>query len=274
MIKQQPGIVTIIQTRRDSSRLPDKVLMSLAGKPLFVRQAERVQASLLCGTVVIATTTSSADDLIEYICRKEGLKCFRGHATDLIDRHYKAAKQHHADVVVKIPSDCPLISPSIIDAVIGYYLENNNVYDFVSNLHPATYPDGNDVEVMSMETLEDAWVNAMKPFEREHTTPYFWEQPGKFNIGNIVMENGQDLSMLHRWTIDYKEDYCFIKKVFNELYSVNPLFSYKDILQLLQKRPDIYNINSGLAGVNWYRHHLDELKTITSSQTKMLQQEL
>ncbi len=272
MNKQQPNIVTVIQTRRGSSRLPDKVLMCLAGKPLFVRQAERIQAAVFCGTVVIATTTDTGDDLIEYICSKEGLKCFRGNATDLIDRHYKAAKQYNADIVVKIPSDCPLISPEIIDNVIGHYLENSSVYDFVSNLHPATYPDGNDVEVMSMEALEDAWLNACKPFEREHTTPYFWEQPEKFSIGNVVMENNEDLSMLHRWTIDYKEDYFFIKKVFNELYSVNALFSYKDILWLLQKREDIYNINAKLAGVNWYRHHLSELKTVSSSQTKMIEQ--
>ena len=272
MIKQQPNIVTVIQTRRGSSRLPDKVLLCVAGKPLFVRQAERVQASLLCGTVVIATTTETNDDLIEYICRKEGLRCFRGNATDLIDRHYKAALQYNADIVVKIPSDCPLISPEIIDNVIGYYLDNSNRFHFVSNLHPATFPDGNDVEVMGIDVLEDAWLNAAKPFEREHTTPYFWEQPEKFSIGNVVMGTGEDFSMLHRWTIDYKEDYCFIKKVFNELFSSNPLFSYKDVLRLLQKRPDIYNINSKLAGINWYRHHLDELKTVSAPQTKMLEQ--
>jgi len=272
MIQQQPNIVTVMQTRRGSSRLPDKVLMCVAGKPLFVRQAERMMVSVLCGTVVVATTTDSIDDLIEYICKKEGLKCFRGHPTDLIDRHYKAAKYYDADIVVKIPSDCPLISPEIIDRVIGYYLENNNIFDFVSNLHPATYPDGNDVEVMSITALEDAWLHATKPFEREHTTPYIWERPDRFNVGNVRMENGEDLSMLHRWTIDYKEDFYFIKKVFNELFSVNPLFSYKDVLLLLKKREDIYRINSQLAGVNWYRHHLDELKTVTPQQTKILEQ--
>jgi spore coat polysaccharide biosynthesis protein SpsF len=271
MIEQQ-NIVTVMQTRRGSSRLPDKVLMCIAGKPLFVLQAERIMASALCGTFVVATTTDSSDDLIEYICNKEGLKCFRGNPTDLIDRHYKAALQYNAGVVVKIPSDCPLISPGIIDTVIGFYLENSTRYNFVSNLHPATYPDGNDVEVMSIEALEDAWLHADKPFEREHTTPFFWERPGQFKIGNVIMENGADLSMQHRWTIDYKEDFNFIKKVFNELYSGNPLFSYKDILLLLQKRDDIYRINSQLAGVNWYRHHLDDLKTITPGQTKILEQ--
>ncbi len=268
----QPNIVTVIQTRKGSSRLPGKVLMPLAGKTLFVRQAERVLASKLCGTVVIATTTDTGDDIIEEISKQEGFECFRGDTLDVLDRHYQAGLKYNSNVVIKIPSDCPLIDPKIIDRVIAYYLDNKQSFDYVSNLHPATYPDGNDVEVMSMGALEAAWKNADKLFEREHTTPYIWERPEKFNIGNVVMENGKDYSMIHRWTIDYYEDYLFIKSVFEELYPHDPLFSCQDILNLLQKREDIYNINHKFAGVNWYRNHLDELKTVSAEQTKIIEQ--
>ncbi len=263
------GIVTVIQTRCGSSRLPGKVLMPLAGKPLFVRQVERVKAAQLSGTVVVATTTEAVDDPITEICAQEGLECFRGHPYDLLDRHYQAALKYNGQIVLKIPSDCPLIDPQIIDRVIAYYLSNRDKFDFVSNLHPATYPDGNDVEIMGMAVLEDAWKYAAKNFEREHTTPYFWENPEKFRIGNVTMEGRLDYSMLHRWTIDYKEDYLFIKAVFEELYPLNPLFSCFDIIHLLEKRSDIYQINHQLAGVNWYRNHLDELKTVSAAQTKI-----
>jgi spore coat polysaccharide biosynthesis protein SpsF len=262
-------VVTIIQTRRGSTRLPDKILMPLRGKPLFIRQAERVQAAHLCGQIVIATTMDANDDPIESICRQEGLECFRGHALDLLDRHYRAAIQYQADTVVKIPSDCPLIDPGVIDRVIGYYLEQEGDYDFVSNLHPASFPDGNDVEVLSFGVLETAWRESVRPMEREHTTPFIWERPGRFRIGNVRMEGGADLSMTHRWTIDYAEDYRFIKAVFDELYPSNALFGMKEILDLVGRRPDIYAINSTLAGVNWYRHHLDELTTVNEGQTKM-----
>lgn len=266
---QEWGIVTVVQTRCGSSRLPGKVLMPLAGKPLFVRQVERVKAAKLSGTVVVATTTEAVDDPIAEVCRQEGIPCFRGDALDLLDRHYKAALQYNGNIVIKIPSDCPLIDPQIIDKVIGFYLANRHQYDFVSNLHPATYPDGNDVEIMSMPLLEEAWKNATKNFEREHTTPWFWEQPERYRIGNVTMEGGKDYSMLHRWTIDYKEDYLFIKAVFEELYPLNPLFSCLDIIHLLKNRGDIYQINHKLAGVNWYRNHLDELKTVSAEQTKI-----
>jgi len=267
------NIVTVVQTRMGSSRLPGKALMPLMGKPLFVQQVRRMRAAALAGKIVVATTTDVTDDIIEITCISEDIPCYRGHATDLLDRHYQAALQYQADVVLKIPSDCPLIDPAVIDRVIGYYLENRHRYDYVSNLHPATYPDGNDVEIMPFAVLENAWKHAHRPLEREHTTPYIWEHPEKFRIGNVVMEGDVDHSMNHRFTIDYAEDYHFIKAVYEALYERNPFFSVTDILTLLEERKDIFFINQQWAGVNWYRHHLDELKTITPDQTKILEAE-
>jgi spore coat polysaccharide biosynthesis protein SpsF len=271
-VKEQ-HILAIIQTRRGSTRLPDKVVMPLQGKPLFVRQAERVKVARLCGRVVIATTVLPEDDVVAEICREEGLDCYRGDPYDLLDRHYQAALHYGAGVVIKIPSDCPLIDPVIIDKVIGYWLEHSGEYDFVSNLHPATWPDGNDVEVMALQALEIAWREADRHMEREHTTPYMWERPERFRNGNVTMEGGLDYSMTHRFTIDYEADYRLIRAVFDELYPKDPLFGVEAIIALLERRPDLYEINAHLAGVNWYRLHLDELKTVGAAQTNLTIQE-
>lgn len=267
-------IVTIIQVRRGSSRLPDKVFRPLGGKSLFVRQVERVRAAKLVGKVVVATTMDAADDLVWTACQEEGWECYRGHGTDLLDRHYQAAVKYGADTVIKIPGDCPLIDPVVIDQVIGYYLENASSYDYVSNLHPATWPDGNDVEIMSLAALEEAWMNATKLFEREHTTPYIWERPEMFRIGNVEMEGGVNYSMTHRLTIDYEEDYQFIKAVWDELHPVKEMFGVGDIIALMDSRHEISGINRHLAGVNWYRNHLGELKTVEAGQTRFASNEL
>ena len=219
---------------------------------------------------MVSTTVYKEDDKIENICNKEGIYCYRGNSTDLLDRHFQTAKLFQADVVVKIPSDCPLIDPAIIDKVIGYFLQHQGLFDYVSNLHPASYPDGNDVEVVTMQALSDVWKNAERNLEREHTTPYLWENPDKFNIGNVKLEEDADYSMSHRWTIDYPEDYEFIKRVYDALYPINPLFTMQDILELLHKQPELMKINGHLAGINWYRNHLDELKTVSKNQTKII----
>jgi len=264
------NIVTVIQARTGSSRLPNKIFLPLSNAPLLYRMYERVAASKLRGTIIIATTTDKNDDQVEELCKEYQLNCFRGHPTDLLDRHYQAAKLLTADAVVKIPSDCPLIDPNIIDKVLQFYIDNSDKYDFVSNLHPPTYPDGNDVEIMSFEALKDALENAKLELEREHTTPYFWENPDRFRIGNVVWETGLDYSMSHRFTIDYEKDYNFIKQVYDELYPINNKFTLKDIFYLLERKPDIKKINEEYCGVNWYRNHLSELKTITSDQTKLI----
>jgi len=267
-LKTSPKIVTVIQARTGSSRLPRKVMLPVASKPLILRMYERVSYSRYAGKIIIAITEDEIDNQLLKLCKQNNLNLFRGNSLDLLDRHYKAAKENNAEVVIKIPSDCPLIDPEIIDKVILYYINSKEKYDFVSNLHPASYPDGNDVEVMSFKSLENAWINAKIDFEREHTTPYIWENPDKFRIGNVVWETGLDYSMTHRFTIDYKEDYEFIKRVYDELYEKNYKFSLLDILELLEKKPEIKKINQMYVGVNWYRNHLNELKTISPEQTK------
>lgn len=263
-------VVTVVQARMGSSRLPGKVLKPLAGKPLLIRMIERVKASKYCGVVAAAITYEKNDDLLAEICKEHQIEFFRGHPTDLLDRHLNTGKLFGADAVVKIPSDCPLIDPEIIDKVIKFYLNDPGSYDYVSNLHPATYPDGNDVEIFSMECLEEVWEKADRKLEREHTTPYFWENPDKYRIGNVTWETGLDYSMSHRFTIDYEEDYLFIKSVYDELYNEKEIFKLNDILDLLDRRPELKKINQKYAGVNWYRDHINELKTVTVQNTKIL----
>ncbi len=263
------NIITLIQTRTGSTRLPAKVLLPLGGKPLFIRMVERVRQASFSGKVVIATTYDANDDIIEQICSTEAIPCFRGHPLDLLDRHYQAAVRYGADAVVKIPSDCPLIDVQAIDRVLAFFITHIERFDYVSNLHPATYPDGNDVEVFTIDALKTAWTYARRWLEREHTTPYMWENPERFRIGNVHWETGLDYSMSHRWVLDYKEDYELIQAVYNALADNDQCFSIGAILSFLEKNPSIRKLNERYAGVNWYRHHLDELKTINPEQTRI-----
>ena len=260
-------ILIIIQARTSSSRLPGKVLLPLLGETLLCRMTERVRQIRHEATLVIATSLQPEDDAIAQEASRLNLACYRGSLHNLLERHYQAARQYGADLVLKIPSDCPLIDPLVIDRVLDFYFANPG-FDYVSNLHPATWPDGNDVEIMTMPCLEKTFSQATRPLELEHTTPYIWENPDKFRIGNVTWDTGLDYSMSHRFTIDYPQDYAFVKAVFEELYPQKEDFSCQDILDLLKKKHEIYALNAEFAGVNWYRHHLGELKTISPGMTK------
>ncbi|TFF37238.1 cytidylyltransferase domain-containing protein [Mucilaginibacter psychrotolerans] len=266
----QDKIVIVIQARMGSSRLPGKVMLPILGQSLLARMIERLHMVKHPVTLVVATSVNEADDVIAQEAEALGVACYRGSENNLLDRHYQAALLLDATVVLKIPSDCPMIDPAAIDAALEYFFAAGSRFDYISNLHPATWPDGNDVEIMTMQCLTHAHQQATRQLELEHTTPYIWENPEQFRIGNIAWETGLDYSMSHRFTIDYQEDYEFIKAVFEALYPSKTEFPCADILNLLEQRPDIMAINSAYAGVNWYRHHLDELKTIDAGQTKTI----
>jgi spore coat polysaccharide biosynthesis protein SpsF len=262
-------VVVVVQARMSSTRLPGKVLMSLAGAPLLERVVGRIRAARTRLQVVVATTTDADDAEIRSLCRWLNVPCVSGHPTDLLARHLQAARQMEADVVVKIPSDCPLIDPEVIDRVLGTFLDDPTRYDYVSNLHPATWPDGNDVEVMPVAALERAGREAQRPHEREHTTPFLWDQPDRFRIGNVTWDSGLDLSMSHRFTVDYPEDIEFVEAVYDALcLRCGPHFGTGDILAFLKNRPDIFALNARYAGVNWYRHHLGDLRTVGPADTR------
>jgi spore coat polysaccharide biosynthesis protein SpsF len=256
-------VVGVVQARMGSTRLPGKVLLEVAGAPMLERMVERLLFARTLTEVVVGTTSDAIDDPLRALCARRGWPCVSGHPTDLIDRHLQAAPD--ADVVVKIPSDCPLIDPRIVDRVVGEFLAAPGAYDYLSNLHPASYPDGNDVEVMPRASLELAFHEARRPHEREHTTPFLWDDPARFRIGNVTFD--RDLAMSHRLTVDYPADYALVKALFAALHRPGQAFSLEEILDFLDEHPEVRALNRHLCGVNWYRHHLDELRTVGAADT-------
>ena len=85
-------VVTIIQARMGSTRLPGKVMKDLGGDTVLARVVHRVRRAKLSGEVIIATTTKPADDLIVKECERLSVSCFRGEETDVLDRYYRAAE--------------------------------------------------------------------------------------------------------------------------------------------------------------------------------------
>lgn len=237
----------LIQARVGSSRLPGKVMMPLKGRAVLERMWERVTGIRTTARFGIITSTESSDDVVETLCRNIGAPCYRGSRDDLLDRHYKAWREWGGEAIVKIPSDCPLIDPAVIDRVLQSY---RPTLDYLSNLHPQSYPDGNDVEVFSYGALETAWREATLPHEREHTTPFFWDNPKRFVLANVTAD-GPDLSKTHRYTLDYSEDYELIKIIFESLYPVNRLFGVEDIIRLLDNNPDLKRLNAKHHGYHW-----------------------
>jgi spore coat polysaccharide biosynthesis protein SpsF len=110
--------VIIVQARMTSTRLPGKVMKPIRNKPMLEYQLERLARVERTDALVVACTTNKADTPIVELCRRLGVEVFRGSEEDVLLRYYGAAKAHGAEVIVRVTSDCPLIDPQVIDAVI------------------------------------------------------------------------------------------------------------------------------------------------------------
>ena len=250
----------ILQARMKSSRLPGKVMREVCGKPVLWHIVERIKRCKTTDLTIVATSINSADDIIVNLCQKNGFNYFRGSEHDVLDRYCQAARHYGIDVVVRFTADNALIDPGVSDETIRHFLDNADRCDFVSNAHPPSYPAGLDTEVVSFPALETAWKEAREPFQREHVLPFIWDQPERFRLGNVVCEH--DIWMTERWTMDYPEDYEFIKAVFNGIYPYKPDFGMYDVFRFLDEHPEIRQINRKHAGINWYRLVPDKLRTV------------
>lgn len=204
----------------------------------YVVQRTRAAASL--DGVVVATTIEPADNSIVDFCRDYGVKYFRGSENDVLDRYYKAACQHDAEVVVRITSDCPLIDPGIIDKTVRALL--NEQPDYASNCLVRTYPRGLDTEVMSFRALELAWREASEPYQRTHVTPYIYENPERFRILSVT---GDEEHSAYRWTVDTPEDLELVRALCARLQDEK--FLWGDVVNLMKCDPQLAEINRSVA---------------------------
>jgi len=242
MKSRKMKIACIIQARTGSTRLPKKILKKILGKEILIHVIERVLNSKKIDEIIVATTNNIQDIQIEKLIERYNnprVKIFRGSEEDVLDRYYQAAKKEGTNVIVRITSDCPLIDWEIIDKIIQEFLKGD--YDYVSNvLDKRTFPRGLDVEVFSFDVLKRMWKEFHEKKGREHVTAHIRENKNKFRTKNV--ENKINLSNL-RWTLDEIDDLRFIKRVYEELYIKNKKFKTNDVLDLLNKKPELIKIN-------------------------------
>lgn len=215
--------------------------MPIVGKPMLELMVERLRRARTVDQLVVATTDRPADDPIAELCVRLGVGVFRGSEDDVLARVLGAARAYGADVIVETTGDCPLHDPALVDKVVADFRIGGA--DFVGNILPYTTPRGTDVRVFRTDALEEIDLSSSDPADHEHVSLHFWEHPEKYRLRNVETALPGDASTL-RLTVDTREDFELVKSIFEELYPANEEFTLFDILELLQRRPELAAINS------------------------------
>jgi glutamate-1-semialdehyde 2,1-aminomutase len=232
-------VVAIVQARVGSTRLPNKVMKPICGRPMIELLLARLSRSQDIDEVVVATSADARNLPLVELVHKLGYRCIQGSENDVLDRFVQSGRAAGADIVVRITGDCPLLDPDLVDACIRKFRDSG--VDYLSNAAPPTFPDGLDTEVFRFDALEQAARDTQHPFDREHVTPYLRES-GKFSNGSL--QGDRDLSNL-RWTVDEPTDFMVVSHVFAH-FAPDIYFSWQDVLALQEQKPALFAANKQL----------------------------
>lgn len=235
-------IFVIIQARIGSSRLPEKVMRKILGKPLIGYLLDRVCNAKKVDKVILATTTKTEDDYLSEYVESLGFNVFRGSEDDVLSRYYhalcefKSGSDNH-NAVVRITGDCPLIDPGLIDKVVQTYQDKKADYVALSE----DFAEGLDVEIFSESLLVEAFKEAKLPSEREHVALFFHNNKSLFNIYRI--KNKTDDSR-YRITVDEPQDFEVVKAIIEYFSKVGEEMNTRNIKKYLDGNPDVFNLNA------------------------------
>ena len=236
----------IIQARLNSNRLKGKILKKIDNKEILSIMIDRLKK--FKNKLIINISKKNSKKIIN-LCKKKRVKYFLGSDLNVLKRYYECARFFKARNIVRIPSDCPLIDPTVIEKGLNIFFKND--YDYVTNLSPPTYIDGNDVEIMDYKTLKEMHLKATSKMDREHVTTYLRKNLNNYKYKNFKSKKNN--SSKFRLTLDYKEDLEVIKSV---VINLGIHVKYIKILNFLKKNKKISLLNKKYIGTMWYQKKL------------------
>ena len=210
-----------------SNRLPGKILMNIAGRPLLGRVIDRVKGAKEVTKLIVATSINKEDDAIEDFCINERIDCFRGNLENVYKRFKEIVLKEKVENFIRISGDSPLIDSELIDLAVKFSYKEK--YDLITNIFPRTFPKGQSIEIISSIPFIKLEDFKMTLEQKEHVTKYFYDNAEKFNLKNLkssinlsdlnfCVDTPEDLKRIE--TIFLKEDFKQIKLAhfFNNTY--------------------------------------------------------
>lgn len=237
-------IIAVIQARMSSQRLPGKVLATLAGVPMLEHVVDRVRRARHIDRVIVATSVDGSDDPIAKYCQEHDIPVYRGALDDVLGRFAGAVRETDASTIVRVTGDDPLMDPYVIDQCIERF--QRGAYDYLANTVAdcSTFPRGLDFEVFSRDALERADSEASRDYEREHVTPYIWENSSSaFRIGP-ALEAPPEYRADFRLTVDHPEDMALIRKIYEIFYKKGEIIPVPEVIAFLKKHPELAALNA------------------------------
>ncbi len=237
----KPKVAAIIQARMGSSRLPGKVLMSIAGKPVLWHIIHRLRKCRNVDVIAIATSEKATDDPVVEFARTENVIAIRGPEENVLQRYFLAAAQIDPDVIVRVTGDAPLVDPGLIDELVGTLIREDADYccgdPSIPSIHEGFSPFSRRALNRLLNEASD------DPVAIEHVTAYFKEHPEKFRCVHFVVPKEHRFHGT-RMSVDTPADLRFMNELYARLGVPAGEAEIAEVVRILNEQPDLLNINS------------------------------
>jgi len=239
--KEPKNKAIFITVRTSSTRLPKKCLLEINGKKNIDFLIERMKHSKKADMIVVCTTTNPADDILESIANKQGIKCFRGSEEDKLERWRGAAEKFDVKYVVTADGDDLLCSPELID--MGFEQLEKDGCDFIEEKPGANVPIGAFTYGIKVSALQK--VCEIKGSDNTEMMSVYFTETGLFEV-EILKNIPEKLKRPEiRMTLDYEDDLKFFKNII-EHFSSKKYFDLFEVMDYLEKHPEVIKINQYL----------------------------
>jgi spore coat polysaccharide biosynthesis protein SpsF len=182
-----PPVRAIVQARMSSRRFPGKVLAPFKGQPLIRHVIGAVARALPSVPIVVATSQHESDEPLASYLGALGVPCFRGPLERVFDRFRLCVAAHPCDWALRLSADSPLLDAQVLRAVVAHAADADA--DLITTIFPRTFPRGQNAELLRVDTLLRIDARQLSAEDQEHVTPFYYRQPGRFRIVNVVSGN-------------------------------------------------------------------------------------
>jgi len=226
--------LVVLQARMSSSRLPGKVMLEINNKPMIYWQIKRILNAKKVSSLVIATSLDSSDEALCQFLEGHSFNVYRGSLNNVLSRFLEVSEKYPHDSLIRLTGDCPLVMPELVDQMVEAFYEKD--VDYLSNTLDPTYPDGLDIEILKQGVLEKLSTFNLEPKELEHVTFGIYKRPETFQLSNFSNKSNHSQE---RWTVDYQEDFEFVRSIFARFTGLETEFTYQEVIDFLEENPQL-----------------------------------
>ena len=225
--------IVIIQCRLSSSRLPNKALKDLGGKPLLAWTMESMK-KVPADRYFVATDYDSYP-IIKKICDKYDYESFEGELNNVLKRFCDLLQKVKCETVIRVTADNPFLFYEAAISSVEEFENRNKNKNYCDYLTFTGLPHGSGVEIFSKTSILKAAELTDDEYDKEHVGPALYNHKENF-VCEFIPSAARFNCREFRTTVDTFSDYLRAINIVKFLHEKESPFTTEQIIEACKSK--------------------------------------